>query len=175
MSVSDVYAKLPDKYAAVRTCRQTEEDVAVLLIALDGTLTYEVMCFEQGPGIHVTFIATQAGIWELQPGNDRLTDIVCSIRSRLRYKLLDEVEILRCHLKGRVAVADNDALDGKLEEAVKHKQHLEWLDKKLGTSTFVNAVVRIIMRRKAIETAQREITMHMFDDAPGYLGRRLRL
>jgi hypothetical protein len=170
MSVSDVYAKLPEKYAAVRTCKHTEEDVAMMLIALDGCLTYEVLCFEQGPGVHSTFIATQAGIWELQAGNDRLTDIVSSVRSRLQFLLLDEIELLRCHLKGRVDVADNDALAGKLEEAVKHKLHLEWIDKKLGTSTFVNAVVRIIMRRKAMETAQREITMHMFDDAPGYLG-----
>ncbi len=43
MSVSDVYAKLPEKYAAVRTCKHTEEDVAILLIALDGCLTYEVL------------------------------------------------------------------------------------------------------------------------------------
>ena len=166
-TADEVYAQQP-RFLPLRKCGQTETDVARAVLELDETLASGVLCFEEGEGRYVTYVANYGGIWEKQLGSSQLKSLVRNVRDRIQLLILEPLRDLAMWLKSRSA--EDELVRAKAKQASDAAAHLEWIHLKLGGSAFLRAVVFAIMEHKVITTAAADITSDAFDTHPDALG-----
>jgi P4 family phage/plasmid primase-like protien len=171
-SVADVYARSPEKYQRVKTTKRTEEDVANMIIELDEAgLQTGVLAFETGPDKYEVYVAGESGIWERQEGYRKIKDRVRAVRLQLQRRLLEPLKFVLCYLHSRSEMGDEEA-KVKQVEAEREYKHVDYLDTKLGSSSYVTSLTQLILRRKALDTENMEIrdSAGLFDTREDCIG-----
>jgi hypothetical protein len=102
------------------------------------------------------YVAGESGIWERQEGYRKIKDRVRAVRLQLQRRLLEPLKFVVCYLHSRSEMGDEEAKVKKVEAEREYK-HVDYLDTKLGSSSYVTSLTQLILRHKALDTENMEI------------------
>ena len=146
--------------------KNNSTDVCTIILHLDDQVFEHLLCFPKSKNTHKIYLPQDSGIWNEQLGEYEIIYTINCIRTRIDDIIIKGLRELVNTLEYKCQSYDKIKKELFTSNILLIKNHIKTIENlysKLGSSTFLNSVVKAIINKRIISTKETGITQDIFN------------